>query len=121
MAVVLNSTQVPTVVATSPQVDRTRRISASVMRSRKCPASMTPPKIIAERISHTVFNIPAIPREVNSESICAFPRLGCDRSVHRAKNGFIGSSRGQRMHHRSANRSTRAGKSPHKSPPQGFR
>ena len=72
-AVVLNRTQVAAVVVTSPPVECTRRIRAEVRRSRKWPASITPPKIIAVTINQTVFSIPAIPFEVNRASTAGSP------------------------------------------------
>ena len=51
-------------------------MSAVVIRSKNCPASITPPKIIAVIISQTVFSIPAIPLDVNSESTIGSPVSG---------------------------------------------
>ena len=65
--------QVEMVVEMSEVSLFTNESRASLIRLRNPPASMMPLNIMAIMMSHTVFNIPSIPRVDNSESISGAP------------------------------------------------
>ena len=63
----------PTVEATAEKARRTQRRKIDVSdRSMPLPV-ITPPKHMAQMISHTVFSIPAMPRVATSSSSCGAP------------------------------------------------
>ena len=68
-AVMLKKIHVPVVVATSDAVFVANFISALEILLKKPEASITPPKHMAQIISHTVFNIPNIPPVLRSPLI----------------------------------------------------
>ena len=65
-AVRLKKTHVPTVDETKDPVDLTEVKIVFTIFFKNPETSITPPKIIAEKINHIVLNIPNIPPDVNN-------------------------------------------------------
>ncbi|CEN34403.1 hypothetical protein CCYN74_100149 [Capnocytophaga cynodegmi] len=64
--VTFNAKQLITVLANSPKVEVNKCSKKAVIRSKAPIASITPPKAIAQIMSHIVLSIPLIPEEENN-------------------------------------------------------